>query len=296
MKKKLFAASAVLSAASLVVAADIDKILAGTPGHDIQTIDYDGEHIPDALDALLGYNTVIRLKGELAREVSAGNAADPQKPGSGNWIVTIAKEGDAVYLKPTRPNAATNLEIRTDHNNRYPLFIKDQSQERGAHPNLEYIIGATSEAMVKKIVEAPAFVLASKYEAARDAAERYKQERDELQAKLDKLNPTQTAKAERASSFQDVACDYDLKHSKVTESPFHVSNICHDQTHTYIWAQGATDHFSIQDVKQGVPSIVFPEFNKDTGMYTVHHVIEKGRLQIGTGKKMKSADFGKGAA
>ena len=150
--------------------------------------------------------------------------------------------------------------------------------------------------MVQKIVEAPSFVLASKYEEAKDAAERYKRERDELQAKLDKLNPPQTAKTERVDSFKDVVCDYDLKHSKVTEAPFRVSNICHDQSHTYIWAQGATDHFSIQDVKQGVPSIVFPEFNKDTGMYTVHHVIEKGRLQIGTGKKMKFAEFGKGAA
>jgi hypothetical protein len=296
MKRKLFVASAVLSAASLIVAADIDKILAGSPSHDIQSIDYDGQHIPDRLDALLGYNTVIRLKGELAREVSAGNAADPQKPGSGNWIISIAKEGDAVYVKPTRPGAATNVEIRTDHNNRYPLFVKERSQDRGVHPNLEYVINATFEAMVKKIVEAPAFVLASKYEEIKDEAERYKRERDELQARLDKLNPPQTAKTERAASFQDVVCDYDLKRSKVTEAPFRVSNICHDKEHTYIWAQGATDHFSIQDVKQGVPSIVFPEFNKDTGMYTIHHVIEKGRLQIGTGKKMKSAEFAKGAA
>src|SRR3982751_6402421 len=145
MKKKFSAASAVLFTACLVGAADIDKILAGPPSHDIQTIDYDGQHIPEALDALIGYTTVIRLKGELAREVPAGNAADPQKPGSGNWLVFIAKEGDAVYLKPTRPNAATNLEIRTDHNNRYPLFIKERSQERGAHPNLEYILNAASE-------------------------------------------------------------------------------------------------------------------------------------------------------
>ena len=296
MKKKLLAAGAVLFAAALAGAADLDKILAGSPSHDIQTIDYDGQHIPEALDALLGYTTVVRLKGELAREVPAGNAADPQKPGSGNWIVTISREGDAVYLKPTRPNAATNLEIRTDHNNRYPLFIQERSQQRGAHPNLEYILQASSEVMVKHMVEAPQYVLASKYDAIQEAAERYKRERDELQARLDHLTPALSVKTERADSFKDVVCDYDLKHSKVTDAPFRVSNICHDQSHTYIWAQGATDHFSIQDVKQGVPSLVFPEFNKDTGMYTVHHVIEKGRLQIGTGKKRRSADFGKGAA
>ena len=103
-------------------------------------------------------------------------------------------------------------------------------------------------------------------------------------------------KTERAEALRDVVCDYDLKHSKVTESPFHVSNICHDKEHTYIWAQGATDHFSIQDLKQGAPSIVIPEYDKGTGLYTVHHVIERGRLQIGTGKKMKSAEFQKGAA
>lgn len=296
MKQKLFIAGAAFWTASVAVAADVDKILAGSPSHTIQTIDYDGQRIPEALDALLGYTTVIRLKGELAREVPAGNAADPQKPGSGNWIVAIAKEGDAVYLKPTRPNAATNLEIRTDHNNRYPLFIQERSQERGAHPNLEYILNATSEVMMKHIAEAPQYVLASKYDAIQEEAERYKRERDELQARLDHLTPALPVKTERADAFQDVVCDYDLKHSKVTEAPFRVSSICHDKDHTYIFTDGATDHFSIQDVKQGVPSIVFPEFNKETGLYTVHHVIEHGRLQIGTGKKTKAAEFQKGAA
>jgi Conjugal transfer protein len=278
-------------------AADVDKVTAGAPSNEIQTIDYDGQRIPDPLDALLRYNTVIRLKsGELAREVSAGNAADLTKPGSGDWIVAIAKDGDAVYLKPTRPGTATNLEIRTDHNTRYAFFIQDRSQDKGYHPHLEYLINPTSEAILRIIREGPKYVLASKYEEAREDAERYKKERDELQAKLSQQTPAPVVKTERAEALRDVVCDYDLKHSRVTESPFHVSNICHDKEHTYIWAQGATDHFSIQDVKQGVPSIVFPEFNKDTGMYTVHHVIEKGRLQIGTGKKMKSAEFGKGAA
>src|SRR4051812_22364806 len=101
MKANLLILGALLWAVSLG-AADFDKVTASTPSNEIQTIDYDGQRIPDPLDALLRYNTVIRMKGgELAREVSAGNAADLTKPGSGDWIVAIAKDGDAVYLKPT---------------------------------------------------------------------------------------------------------------------------------------------------------------------------------------------------
>ena len=293
MSNKLPLFSAALFVYSLG-AADLDKVSAGLPSNEIQTIDYDGQHIPDALDALLRYQTTIRLKGgELAREASAGNGADLSKPGSGDWIVAIATDGDAVYVKPTRPGAATNLEIRTDHNNRYALFIRDHSQDKGYRPHLEYILNPASESISRAIQEPPKYVLASKYEEAREEAERYKRERDELQAKWEqKFNDSQvTARADTIRSF---TCDYDLKHSKVTEAPFRISNICHEQSHTYIWAKEATDHFSIQDMKQGAPSIVKPEYDPQTGLYTVHHVIEHGRVQIGTGKKMKSADFQKG--
>jgi Conjugal transfer protein len=245
---------------------------------------------------MLRYNTVIRIpKGELVREASAGDGADLSKPGSGDWIIVASTDGDAVYAKPTRPGVATNLEIRTDHGNRYTFFLQDHSQDRGYRCHLEYIVNPTGQAILSAIQAPRKYVEASKYDEAREEADHYKRERDQIEAKwIEKYNDSQISG--RMETLSGLTCDYDLKHSKVTEPPFNISNICHDKQFTYIWAKEATDHFGIEDYKQGSASLIVPDYDPKSGIYTVHHVIEHGRVQIGTGKKTKSADFQKGAA
>lgn len=295
MKAKTFLIGSVLFARSLW-AVDLDRVTAGQPSNEFKVIDYTGQRIPDPLDAMLRYNTVIRIpKGELVREASAGDGADLSKPGSGDWIIVPSTDGDAVYAKPTRPGVATNLEIRTDHGNRYTFFLQDHSQDKGYHCRLEYIVNPTGQGILDALKEPAKYIPAAKYDEAREDAARYKKERDEIEAKwAQKYTDSQvTARMDTLAGF---TCDYDLKHSKVTEAPFHISNICHDKQFTYIWAPAATDHFGIQDFKQGSTSVIVPDYDPKSGIYTVHHVIEKGRVQIGTGKKMKSADFQKGAA
>jgi Conjugal transfer protein len=295
MKAKTFLIGAALFARSLW-AADLDRVTAGPPSHEFRVIDYDGQKIPDALDAMLRYNTVIRLpKGELVREASAGDGADLSKPGSGDWIIVASTDGDAVYAKPTRPGVATNIEIRTDHGNRYSFFIQDHSQDKGYRCHLENIVNPTGQGILDALKEPPKYIPASKDDEAREEAERYKKQRDEIEAKWTQKY-TDSQITGRLDTLAGLRCDYDLKHSKVTEAPFHISNICHDKQFTYLWAPAATEHFGIQDYKQGAMSLIVPDYDPKSGIYTVHHVIEHGRVQIGSGKKAKTADFQKGAA
>jgi hypothetical protein len=279
----------VLLATRGLSAAGSDKVTAGAPSADFITINYDGQSIPDPIDGVLRYNTVIQLpKGELVREVAGGSVATEGKPGSGDWIVTASTDNDAVYVRPTRPGVATNLEIATDHNNRYKLLLQDRSQSDGYHPHLQYQIAPLKEDIKQQIAAPAKWVLASEYEQAKADRDRYRTELAESEKKWQVLFQEDGKKA-RGETLAALKCDYQIQ--KAAQAPFHVSQVCTDGNFTYVWAPRAADHFGITDLKQGAESIINPDYDPKSSMYTIHHVIDRGRVQIGSGKKTVSAEF-----
>lgn len=286
----------VLGLARAAYGADYDKVTAGQPSHDFVVVNYDGQHIPEALEGMLRYNTVIRLPvGEDATEASAGDAADFTKPGSGDWVIQIAKERDAVYAKPARQGAATNIEIRTDHGNRYTFLIADHSLDKGAHLHLEYIINPTGQAEIDAIKAPAKYILAeganAKIDEARADAARYKTELTELESKWQRRF-TESQVSAREKTLNELACGPSHYSFEKASKEFGVQDVCADQDWLYIFAKGGKE-FGLTDVSSGSPVVIIPEFDPASGKYTIHSQPSHLRLTVGNGKKSKSADIEK---
>jgi type IV secretory pathway VirB9-like protein len=256
------------------------RILAGPPSLEFRVIDFAENRIPEPLDAEIRHVTVIRMPpGETAVEASAGDTAQPDKPGSGGWIVIISQGGSAVLVKPTKPGTDTNLDILTDLKSRWAFLVRDHTLDRGYRCRLENVLKASTLS--------PKYVQAERFQEVQAEAGRYKKALEDARAELARVKT-----AEPAGQPQETEAPvYDYKFENARRSPWRVQSIWHDSQFTYISAPRAQEHFAVYAIKDGTPDFKAAAFRPDDGVFVIHGVIDHGRLQIGSGKKMKSVDF-----
>jgi hypothetical protein len=267
----------------LLCAADVDKITASDPSTEIRIINYNGTEIP-TVDAQLRYNTVIQLPhGERSIEADSGDAGKVGQPGSGHWIVTQSDTGDAVIVRPTQVGLKTNLDILTDHGNRYKFFVIDRSGNTGYHSQLAITLVPSSQGFVDNIKEPPKFVPAAEFNAVKEQAQQFQQQLNVTTATYQqKLTDQQnTARSETLASLV-----HDFNFDKAKKQPFGVTDIAHDKDFTYIWAK-PDELFAVYDLKDGKQDLIKPQYDPKGGYYVIEHLIRRGRIVIGK----KSAEF-----
>jgi type IV secretion system protein VirB9 len=116
-----------LSLAAAPAIARVQPLPAGGDPH-LQQVDYDAGRIVD-LRGSPGYQMMVELSpDEQVQNVAVGDSAA--------WQVSVNKEGDRLFLKPTQPDVATNMTVVTS----VRVYSFDLSSLPGPTPDMPYTV------------------------------------------------------------------------------------------------------------------------------------------------------------
>ena len=201
------------------------------------------------------------------------------------WHLTGA--ANVAFLKPLRPDAATNIALVCESGRIYSFLVAEQSaeeNERPPHLVVRVESGAEKTGLSGGGTGRPAFVARSEVAAyqqmAAEAAEAARSAREAAEAGiLEARTQAETAIEEfRARYPERLAFEYRLD-GDAADRPFLVEAMWHDGQFTYLRSR-AQESPALYEFRDGEPALVAYDLTDD-GLYVARHVLGDGWLQIG---------------
>ena len=200
------------------------------------------------------------------------------------WHLTGA--ANVAFLKPLRPDAATNIALVCESGRIYSFLVAEQSaeeNERPPHLVVRFESGAEAAGLSGGGTGRPAFVARSEVAAyqqmaaeAAEAAERPGGGRGRI---LEARSQAESAIEEfRAGYPERLAFEYRLD-GDAADRPFLVEAMWHDGQFTYLRSH-AQESPALYELRDGEPALVAYDLTDD-GLYIARHVLGDGWLQIG---------------
>ena len=196
------------------------------------------------------------------------------------WHLTGA--ANVAFLKPLRPDAATNIALVCESGRIYSFLVAEHSD---GPPHLVVRVESGAEAArLSGGSGRPAFVARSEVAAyqqmAAEAAEAARNARQAAEAGiLEARTQAESAIEEfRAGYPERLAFEYRLD-GDAADRPFLVEAMWHDGQFTYLRSR-AQESPALYELRDGEPALVAYDLTED-GLYIARHVLGDGWLQIG---------------
>ena len=194
------------------------------------------------------------------------------------WHLTGA--ANVAFLKPLRPDAATNIALVCESGRIYSFLVAEQSaeeNERPPHLVVRFEFGAEETGLSGGGTGRPAFVARSEVAAyqqmAAEAAEAAEagilEARSQAESAIEEF---------RAGYPERLAFEYRLD-GDAADRPFLVEAMWHDGQFTYLRSR-AQESPALYEFRDGEPALVAYDLTDD-GLYVARHVLGDGWLQIG---------------
>ena len=189
------------------------------------------------------------------------------------WHLTGA--ANVAFLKPLRPDAATNIALVCESGRIYSFLVAEHSD---GPPHLVVRVESGAEAArLSGGSGRPAFVARSEVAAyqqmAAEAAEAARSAREEAESRA-----ASAIEAFRAGYPERLAFEYRLDED-AADRPFLVEAMWHDGQFTYLRSR-AQESPALYELRDGEPALVAYDLTED-GLYVARHVLGDGWLQIG---------------
>ncbi len=197
------------------------------------------------------------------------------------WHLTGA--ANVAFLKPLRPDAATNIALVCESGRIYSFLVAEHSD---GPPHLVVRVESGTEAarLSSGGTGRPAFVARSEVAAyqqmAAEAAAAARSAREAAEAGiLEARSQAESAIEEfRAGYPERLAFEYRLD-GDAADRPFLVEAMWHDGQFTYLRSR-AQESPALYELRDGEPALVAYDLTDD-GLYVTRHVLADGWLQIG---------------
>ena len=197
------------------------------------------------------------------------------------WHLTGA--ANVAFLKPLRPDAATNIALVCESGRIYSFLVAEHS-DGPPHLVVRFESGAEETGLSGGGTGRPAFVARSEVAAyqqmAAEAAEAARSAREAAEAGiLEARTQAESAIEEfRAGYPARLAFEYRLD-GDASDRPFLVEAMWHDGQFTYLRSH-AQESPALYELRDGEPALVAYDLSED-GLYIARHVLGDGWLQIG---------------
>ena len=201
------------------------------------------------------------------------------------WHLTGA--ANVAFLKPLRPDAATNIALVCESGRIYSFLVAEHSAEENEQPP-HLVVRVESGTEAARLsgggTGRPAFVARSEVAAyqqmAAEAAEAARSAREAAEAGiLEARSQAESAIEEfRAGYPERLAFEYRLD-GDAADRPFLVEAMWHDGQFTYLRSH-AQESPALYELRDGEPALVAYDLSED-GLYIARHVLGDGWLQIG---------------
>ena len=189
------------------------------------------------------------------------------------WHLTGA--ANVAFLKPLRPDAATNIALVCESGRIYSFLVAEQSD--GPPHLVVRVESGTAAGLSGGGSGRPAFVARSEVAAyqqmAAEAAEAARSAREEAESRA-----ASEIEAFRAGYPERLAFEYRLDED-AADRPFLVEAMWHDGQFTYVRSR-AQESPALYELRDGEPALVAYDLSED-GLYIARHVLGDGWLQIG---------------
>ena len=190
------------------------------------------------------------------------------------WHLTGA--ANVAFLKPLRPDAATNIALVCESGRIYSFLVAEHS-EGPPHLVVRVESGTDQAGLSGDGTGRPAFVARSEVAAyqqmAAEAAEAARTAREEAESRA-----ASEIEAFRAGYPERLAFEYRLD-GDAADRPFLVEAMWHDGDFTYLRSR-AQESPALYELRDGEPALVAYDLSED-GLYIARHVLGDGWLQIG---------------
>ena len=197
------------------------------------------------------------------------------------WHLTGA--ANVAFLKPLRPDAATNIALVCESGRIYSFLVAEHS-DGPPHLVVRFESGAEAARLSGGGSGRPAFVARSEVAAyqqmAAEAADAARSAREAAEAGiLEARTQAESAIEEfRAGYPERLAFEYRLD-GDAADRPFLVEAMWHDGQFTYLRSH-AQESPALYELRDGEPALVAYDLSED-GLYVASHVLADGWLQIG---------------
>ena len=190
------------------------------------------------------------------------------------WHLTGA--ANVAFLKPLRPDAATNIALVCESGRIYSFLVAEHS-DGPPHLVVRVESGAEETGLYSGGTGRPAFVARSEVAAyqqmAAEATEAARSAREEAESRA-----ASAIEAFRAGYPERLAFEYRLD-GDAANRPFLVEAMWHDGQFTYLRSH-AQESPALYEFRDGEPVLVAYDLTED-GLYVARHVLGDGWLQIG---------------
>ena len=197
------------------------------------------------------------------------------------WHLTGA--ANVAFLKPLRPDAATNIALVCESGRIYSFLVAEHS-DGPPHLVVRFESGAEKTGLSGGSRGRPAFVARSEVAAyqqmAAEAAEAARSARQAAEAGiLEARSQAESAIEEFRAGYPDrLAFEYRLD-GDAADRPFLVEAMWHDGQFTYLRSR-AQESPALYELRDGEPALVAYDLTEE-GLYIARHVLGDGWLQIG---------------
>ena len=195
----------------------------------------------------------------------------------------LAGAANVAFLKPLRPDAATNIALVCESGRIYSFLVAEHS-DGPPHLVVRVESGAEAAGLSGGGTGRPAFVARSEVAAyqqmAAEAAEAARSAREAAEAGiLEARSQAESAIEEfRAGYPERLAFEYRID-GDAADRPFLVEAMWQDGQFTYLRSR-AQESPALYELRDGEPALVAYDLSKD-GLYIARHVLGDGWLQIG---------------
>ena len=188
----------------------------------------------------------------------------------------LAGAANVAFLKPLRPDAATNIALVCESGRIYSFLVAEQS-DGPPHLVVRVESGAEAAGLSGGGTGRPAFVARSEVAAyqqmAAEAAEAARTAREEAESRA-----ASAIEEFRAGYPERLAFEYRLD-GDAADRPFLVEAMWHDGQFTYLRSR-AQESPALYELRDGEPALVAYDLTEE-GLYIARHVLGDGWLQIG---------------
>ena len=195
----------------------------------------------------------------------------------------LAGAANVAFLKPLRPDAATNIALVCESGRIYSFLVAEHS-DGPPHLVVRFESGAEKTGLSGGGTGRPAFVARSEVAAyqqmAAEAAEAARSAREAAEAGILEAESRAASEIEafRAGYPERLAFEYRLD-GDAADRPFLVEAMWHDGQFTYLRSH-AQESPALYELRDGEPALVAYDLSED-GLYIARHVLGDGWLQIG---------------
>ena len=195
----------------------------------------------------------------------------------------LAGAANVAFLKPLRPDAATNIALVCESGRIYSFLVAEQS-DGPPHLVVRVESGAEKTGLSGGGTGRPAFVARSEVAAyqqmAAEATEAARSAREAAEAGIlaARSQAESAIEAFRAGYPARLAFEYRLD-GDAADRPFLVEAMWHDGQFTYLRSH-AQESPALYELRDGEPALVAYDLTEE-GLYIARHVLGDGWLQIG---------------